>query len=132
MVPGSGRAESGRVRTVYEPSSRAVHSTGGASGTRALRLTTRIRSATTKQASRPMPNWPRKSERASRSPSARLELRPMVASSSCTSDSVRPTPVSSTRSVPPSANSRTRAGASGSPARRAVMASTAFCSSSRR
>ncbi len=61
VVPGSGRSAAGSVRTVYEPSSRAVHSTGGASGVRALRLTTRIRSATRKQASSPMPNWPRKS-----------------------------------------------------------------------
>ena len=63
VVPGSGRASPGSVRTVYEPSSAAVHSTGGASGVRALRLTTRMRSATTKQASSPMPNCPRKSER---------------------------------------------------------------------
>ncbi len=132
VVPGSGRSASGSVRTVYEPSSRAVHSTGGAPGVRALRLTTRIRSATTKQASSPMPNWPRKSDRASCRPSARLELRPMVASRLCTSGSVSPTPVSSTRSPPSAAYSRTRAGASGSAARRAVMASTAFCSSSRR
>ncbi len=132
VVPGSGRAEPGRVRTVYDPSSLAVHSTGGASGVRALRLTTRIRSATTKQASRPMPNWPRKSERASCRPSARLELRPMVASRSCTSASVSPMPLSSTRRPPSAGCSRTRAGASGCSARRAVIASTAFCSSSRR
>lgn len=132
VVPGSGRSASGSVRTVYEPSSRAVHSTGGAPGVRALRLTTRIRSATTKQASSPMPNCPRKSERASCSPSARLELRPIVASRLCTSASVSPTPVSSTRRMPPCADNRTRAGASGSATRLAVMASTAFCNSSRR
>ena len=40
-----------------------------------------------------MPNWPRNSCRANPS-SSRLELRPMVASSSCTCASVRPMPVS--------------------------------------
>ena len=43
-----------------------------------------------------MPNWPRKSCRAKPS-SSRLELRPMVASSSCTCASVSPMPVSCTR-----------------------------------
>ena len=43
----------------------------------------------------------------------RLELRPMVASSECTSASVRPIPVSSTRRLPSCAYSRTLAGASG-------------------
>lgn len=65
----------------------------------------------------------------------RFELRPMVASSSCTCASVRPMPVSCTRSVPSPVSSggsmRTNAGASGSVARRAVIASTAFCMSSR-
>ncbi|WP_449340582.1 hypothetical protein [Streptomyces canarius] len=56
----------------------------------------------------------------------------MVASRLCTSGSVSPTPVSATRSPPSAAYSRIRAGASGSAARRAVTASTAFCNSSRR
>ena len=46
-----------------------------------------------------MPNWPRNSCRAKPS-SSRLELRPIVASSSCTCASVRPMPVSCTRRVP--------------------------------
>lgn len=122
---------------MYEPSSAAVHSTGGAPGSRADLLTTRIRSATRKQASSPMPNWPRNPARTDSRPPARLELRPMVASSSCTSASVSPTPLSSTRSPAPSPSSgsgysRMRSGAPGSAVRRAVTASTAFCSSSRR
>ena len=81
-----------------------------------------------------MPNWPRNSCREKPS-SSRLELRPMVASSSCTCASVRPMPVSCTRRVPSPVSSggsmRTRAGAFGSVDRRAVIASTAFWSSSR-
>lgn len=56
----------------------------------------------------------------------------MVASRLCTSASVSPTPESSTLRAPLSAYNRTRAGASGCSARRAVIASTAFWSSSRR
>jgi hypothetical protein len=81
-----------------------------------------------------MPNWPRNSCRA-KPRSSRLELRPMVASSSWTCASVRPMPVSCTRSVPSPVSSldsnRTSPGARGSASRRAVIASTAFCSSSR-
>ena len=46
-----------------------------------------------------MPNWPRNSCRAKPS-SSRFDERPIVASSSCTWSSVRPIPVSCTRSVP--------------------------------
>jgi hypothetical protein len=87
-----------------------------------------------KQDSSPMPNWPRNSCRANPR-SSRLELRPIVASSSCTCASVSPTPVSLTRSVPSpvwsGGSMTTRAGAPGSAAWRAVIASTAFWSSSR-
>ncbi len=53
----------------------------------------------------------------------------MVASSAWTSSSVNPTPLSCTR-ITPSTSTRTVAGAAGSAARRAVIASQAFCSSS--
>ena len=63
-----------------------------------------------------MPNWPRNSCRA-KPRSSRLELRPMVASSSCTWVSVRPMPVSWTRRLPSPVASddskRIDAGASG-------------------
>ncbi len=72
-----------------------------------------------------MPNWPRNSWRAKPS-SSRLELRPMVASSSCTCASVRPMPLSLTRSRPGPVVIETRPRTSA-----AVIASTAFCSSSR-
>ena len=47
-----------------------------------------------------MPNWPRNSCRAKPS-SSRLELRPMVASNSCTCASVSPMPLSLIRSRSP-------------------------------
>ena len=57
----------------------------------------------------------------------------MVARKVCTSASVRPTPESSTSNRPLApVRIWIRAGAVGSSRRRAVMASTAFCISSRR
>ena len=82
-----------------------------------------------------MPNWPRKLSRA-RPSASRLVDAPMVASTPRMPSSSRPMPVSSTCRHPSGETSagttRTRRGASGSSSTRAVMASTAFCSSSRR
>ncbi len=79
-----------------------------------------------------MPNWPMNSSRAVASPaSSRFELLPIVARNWCTSGPVRPTPVSVTVSRSP-AWTVMAAGAAGSSASLAVIASAAFCSSSRR
>ena len=77
-----------------------------------------------------MPNWPRNSRRAP-ARSSRLAELPMVARNRCASASVSPMPESVTDSTEPSSVIRISAGASGSACLRAVMASTAFCSSSR-
>jgi hypothetical protein len=60
-----------------------------------------------------------------------LELRPIVASSSWTCASLRPIPLSVMVSSESATSMVISTGASGSVARRAVTASTAFCSSSR-
>ena len=96
----------------------------------AERDTTVMSGLTMKQESSPMPNCPRKSARASPS-SSRFDEAPMVDSREAASSSVRPIPVSE-QARPPSPTVRTmRAEQSGSSWRRAAMASTPFCSSSR-
>jgi hypothetical protein len=101
-------------------------------GSLAERVCTSMLSATMKQDSRPMPNWPRNSWRAKPS-SSRLDVRPTLERKVCTSSSVRPTPLSWNRTPPSSIGSMTTvpAGAAGSIARLAVIASVAFCRSSR-
>ena len=85
----------------------------------------------------PMPNWPRKSEGRSQN-SALLEVWPMVARKRWISSSVRPMPLSVQTRVagrPAGAGTTSRVISplwSGSRRRRALMASTPFCSNSRR
>jgi hypothetical protein len=81
--------------------------------------------------SSPIPNCPRNSVRANPI-SSRFELRPIVASSSRTSSGRSPIPLSLMLSRCPSTTIPIVPGAAASVARRAVTASTAFCSSSRR
>ncbi len=83
-----------------------------------------------------MPNRPRYSLRTPSSTST-FELRPTVARNSSTSAAVSPTPLSwianTSRPSSTTGSMSTRAaGAAESNWRRAVVASTAFCSSSRR
>ena len=113
----------------------ARHSTGFAAGSAADRVMTTISSLTTKHERMPMPNWPMKS--VGRAPSAAfLELSPMVARNLWTSSAVSPTPLSvntTAGGLPFGAwhSTSTSPRKAGSIRPRAVIASTAFWSSSR-
>ena len=80
-----------------------------------------------------MPNWPRKSRRAI-AKSSRFEVLPIIDSSLRMSSAVSPMPLSRTinGSVPHAGSISMRPSTSWPSSARAVMASRAFCTSSRR
>ena len=112
-----------------EPTQRSV----GASGVRAERDRTSMESATRKPDSRPMPNCPRKSRRAI-AKSSRFEVLPIIESRVRMSSAVSPMPLSRTisGSVPQAGSISMRPSTSWPNSTRAVTASRAFCTSSRR
>ena len=95
-MPGSASGFSAGPM-VKVPSLSPTQRTVGASGVRAEREMTSIVSATRKQDSRPMPNWPRNWRRTAAT-SDRFEVLPMIDSSARMSVSVRPMPLSRTTS----------------------------------
>ena len=131
-MPGSGSALADSV-IVKVPSLLPTQRSVGASGVRADRERTSMESATRKPESRPMPNWPRKSRRAI-AKSSRLEVLPIIDSSVRMSSAVSPMPLSRTisGSVPQAGSISMRPSMSWPSSTRAVTASRAFCTSSRR
>jgi hypothetical protein len=112
-----------------DPTQRIV----GASGVRAERDTTSMESATRKADSRPIPNCPRKSRRAI-AKSSRFDVLPIIESRLRMSSAVSPMPLSRTISgyVPHAGSISMRPSTSWPSSARAVTASRAFCTSSRR